>query len=52
MLSTKNEPDRKIEGFFHNRYIEKLLQSEDYIFIETLALDTKNWTGRWLKLVD
>ncbi len=52
VLSTKNEPAHKIEGFFHNRYIEKLLQSEDYIFIETLALDKENWTGRWLKLVN
>jgi hypothetical protein len=49
VLRTKKENSHTIEGFFHSRYIEKALSSGDYVFTETLFLDKKNWTGRWLK---
>ena len=41
---------KSIKGFFSNTYIEKLDASSQLRFTQTLALDTKTWTGRWLKV--
>jgi arabinofuranosyltransferase len=41
---------KSIKGFFSNTYIKKLGASSQLRFTQTLALDTKTWTGRWLKV--
>jgi arabinofuranosyltransferase len=50
VVAEKAPSTKRAQGFFSNSYIQKINSSNQLSFTQTLALDTKTWTGRWLKV--
>jgi hypothetical protein len=42
ILLARSHPDRKIEWFFNNRFLQKLRETPEYEFQETMK-----WSGKW-----